>query len=95
MFETMEEVMEAATEAGSHWFDADSMSFFRTVIESELIAGCYFITSEVDPARKFAYSVRQVDLDINGNFDGISTIGEFHSFDTINDALKVIEEEIN
>lgn len=94
-FDTMEEVIEAANEAGSHWFETGAMKFFNTVIESELIAGSYFVTSEVDPGGRFRYSVRAVTLDEFGEFKTIDTIGKFHSHLTIDDALAAIENEVS
>lgn len=65
-------------ENGFHFFDRDTMRFFRSRIESGIIAGNRFITSEQfndDTARKF--TVRQFD-----NQGRISEVGEFQQHAT-------------
>lgn len=71
---------------GGCWFDAATMRFFGTRIESGIIGGRYFITSEQredDTPRKF--TVRSFDS--KGKVD---TVGEFHSYDTKAEALAAI-----
>lgn len=71
---------------GGCWFDAAAMRFFRTRIESKIIGGRYFITSEQqddDTPRKF--TVRSFDS--KGKVD---TVGEFHAYDTKEEALAAI-----
>lgn len=56
---TIAELKELARANGSHWFDKDTMRFFRGNIESGIIAGKFFISSEQfsdETARK--YTVR-------------------------------------
>jgi hypothetical protein len=63
-----------------HWFDRDSMRFFKTKLPSvayETTAGVLFVTSEVDPSGVKAYTVRRQK--VNG---GITTVGDFHCFTT-------------
>ena len=91
--DTMEDVLEASQEAGDHWFEESTMRFFKTTIESELIYGRYFITSEVNPCGILRYSVRTVKFNEFGEYASIDTIGAFHSFDTMADGLKIINQE--
>lgn len=87
MFKTMAEVRQANQAIGNTWFSDDNMRFFHTLIESKLYAGRYFITSDamtLDSVRK--YSVREADKD-----GRISTIGEFHSYLTLEDAEDAIQ----
>lgn len=71
---------------GGYWFDAAAMRFFRTRIESGIIGGRYFITSEQcedDTPRKF--TVRSFDS--KGKVD---TVGKFHAYDTKAEAMAAI-----
>lgn len=63
-----------------HWFDADSMRFFKTKLPEvayETAAGILFVTSEVNPSGVKAYTVRRQT--VKGD---IKTVGEFHSYKT-------------
>ena len=64
--------------AGQHWFDPESMEFFKSKIETELIDGRYFISSEQSPWGPRAYSIRIADE--NGEID---TVGEFMGHETL------------
>jgi hypothetical protein len=87
-YRSMADVESANRQIGNHWFDRDTMRFFNTKIESGLIGGKYFITSErYDEDRPRRYSVRRADTD--GTID---TVGEFHAHLTREDAREVIRE---
>lgn len=62
MFKNMEEVIEANESAGKYFFSKDTLSFFKSKVESELLYSEYFITSEKacfsDSTR--VYNVRRV-----------------------------------
>jgi hypothetical protein len=63
-----------------HWFDADSMRFFKTKLPEvayETTAGILFVTSEVNPSGVKAYTVRRQAPD-----GQIKTVGDFHHFRT-------------
>jgi hypothetical protein len=71
---------------GGCWFDAAEMRFFGTRIESGIIGGRYFITSEQqDDDKPRRFSVRS--FDDKGNVD---TVGKFHAYDTKEEALAAI-----
>lgn len=64
------------------------MRFFNTKIESGILQGKYFITSEQyndDSPRK--YTVRAFDDE-----GSVHTVGEFHAHDTKADALEALRE---
>jgi hypothetical protein len=61
-----------------HWFDADTIRFFKTklpTIAYETNAGILFVTSEQDPSGVRAYSVRR-----QLPSGEIKTVGSFHSY---------------
>jgi hypothetical protein len=78
-FADMSDVISANKQVGGHWFERSTMRFFKTKIESRLIAGKRFITSERGPndARK-RYTIREAKPD-----GSIDTIGEFQQFSTL------------
>lgn len=87
---TMEDVKRNNKEAGRHWFSPDTMRFFLSKIESELIGGKYFVTSEWDgTTNPRLYSVRKYHPDSHI----IDTVGEFQGFKTRQDALYAIPME--
>jgi hypothetical protein len=48
LFETLSEVKQANQEIGNHWFSRDTMKFWGCKIETSLLRGRFFITSEWD-----------------------------------------------
>lgn len=86
-FKSMEAVKRANRAADQYWFTPETMRFFGSRIESKLLYGCLFVTSEQDPAQMWprAYSVREA------NADGtIGNVGEFQGHATFDDAMKAL-----
>lgn len=83
-----EEAESAVTAAGSHWFDADTMRFFRTRVGQffPTPGGAYFVTSEEAPsdARPRRWSVRYI-----GDDGTITTVGDFQAYGTPRQAKAV------
>lgn len=72
--------LKAAVKArGSHWFDKDTLFFFRSRVSREIYPGgggrVYFVSSEQPPECKRAYSVRLYSPGLGRSC--ISTEGEF------------------
>ena len=97
-FNTLAEVEAANKASGNHWFDRDTMNFFETSLETDLLVGGFFVSSEQPPHGPRLYSVRRVK-----NEQGhITTIGEFCGWKSKREAsaaikaMRVVEkEEIN
>lgn len=87
-FVSMDDVRAVNAEIGHCWFDRSTMRFFRTRIESTLIGGQYFVTSEqCSDAHRRLYSVRRAEP--NGQID---TVGEFQQYGARKDALAAIRQ---
>ena len=86
-YTNLQDVVRANDEAGQHWFDADTMEFFETRLESDLIDGRYFISSEHGPYGPRAFSVRMADEDAH-----IQTVGEFMGYETRTDAIHAVTQ---
>lgn len=78
----MDEVIEANEATGQNWFSQSTMDWFRSVIETPLIRGRYFVTSERDGDYPRRYTVRRVADDAT-----IETVGEFQGYGTVASAL--------
>lgn len=68
MFKTMSEVRAANRAAGYNWFRKDTMRFWKSKIETGLLKGQYFVSSEdewaIDGRKpKRIYAVRQAHAD--------------------------------
>ncbi len=75
-YRAIADVRAANKAVGGHWFDRSSMRFFNSVIESGLIGGRFFVTSErMDLDRPKLYSVREAKP--TGEID---TVGEFQGY---------------
>lgn len=87
---TMADVKRNNKALGGFWFSPDTMRFFQSKVESELINGKYFVTSEKDGERHpRLYSIRKY----NPGTSRIDTVGGFQTFKTLQDALDAIEKE--
>lgn len=84
-FLTIDEIRTANRESGHHWFDADTMRFFRSRVSGPVI-GNMFVSSENDRlggGRR--YTIRRA------NDDGsIETVGEFQQYGSKPAALRAI-----
>lgn len=87
--------VEAAFEADDNgWFSEGTMAWWHSKIESPLIGGQYFITSEQrEPDTERKFSVRKVTRTKGGSLS-IDTIGEFHSHETLEQARAALDEVI-
>jgi hypothetical protein len=86
-YKTMTEVKNANKAIGNHFFDKKTMAFFHSEVESRLLYGRYFVTSErfsVDYPK--LYTIREVLSD-----GSIKTIGEFQSHRTLEGAKETIQ----
>jgi len=77
---TIDTIKAAAAREGSHWFDASTMSFFKSRILPQVSVtpkGLAFVTSEQGPGRLRGYSVRVCTLDpwTIGNYEGTTFQG--------------------
>ena len=74
-FASMSDFRAAYKTTGGHFFDRKTMSFFKSRIESGILKGRFFITSESDfrGMNRF-YNLREIQPDLS-----INTIGEFNS----------------
>jgi len=82
-YRSMAQIRRANKTSGGHWFERDSMRFFGSKIEGGPYNGRYFVTSEVDPGGKKAYSVREA-----ADNGGVSTVGDFHAYGTKAEAVR-------
>lgn len=76
---TINGIQAAVMGSGSHWFDRDTLRWFRCRVGEKVYqgpGGVYFVTSEKGPFEhsKRAYTVRQFHPQDNG----IDTVGEFN-----------------
>ena len=77
MYTSMDEIRSANRQAGRHFFEAGTMSFFHSRIETGVIADEYFITSEQFEDAPRTFTVRRADE--RGH---IQTVGEIHQYRT-------------
>ena len=92
-YATIAEVRAANAAAGFHWFEPDTIRFFRSKIGGRVYGGRYFISSEQYHDRcsegycRRKYTVREACE--NGD---VSTVGEFQGYDTFESARTAIRE---
>lgn len=70
----MAEVRRANADIGNHWFDADTLRYFRSRVSDHLYGGRYFVSSERGPGMPRFYSVRRVNDD--GSIDTVGSFGQ-------------------
>lgn len=93
-FTSMPAVKAAFSAAGSFWFSPGAMKFFNTKIESSLIGGRYFITSEqYETGSQKLFNIRKVVRDMNNTPSlDIETVGEHMTYTTKQQAMNALEE---
>lgn len=90
MFKTISEVKKANKEIGQFFFEKTTMRFFNSRIESGILKGRFFITSErfnEDAPRLF--TLREVKPD-----GKVETLGEFQEFATIQEAKEYLKNHL-
>lgn len=104
MFNSINEIKQANKRIGHHWFDPDTMSFFNSKIESDVIYGKYFITSEMcgigflgefmgmNPSPTY---LRKFSIRIANEDGSIDTVGDFQQFDTLESATDYISKHLS
>jgi len=87
MYKTIAEVKIANKNKGYFFFSPDTMRFFNSEIESEIIKGKYFITSErMKLSMPKLYTIREAKE--NGSID---TVGNFQQYTIKMNALLFIK----
>lgn len=83
-FKTLAEFKAAYKAQGLHFFDRKTMQFFNSRIETGLLSGKYFITSESDMrnTERF-YNIREIGTIAEGESAGEFTINTIGSFNTL------------
>jgi hypothetical protein len=84
---TIQQIKDANHTSGGHWFEPDTMRFFRSRVSGPVIANM-FVSSEDDRlggGRR--YTIRQVRDD-----GDISTVGEFQQYGTKAAALRALRQ---
>lgn len=87
---TIADVKAQNRRAGQHFFDRDTMKFLNSRVESTLMKGNYFITSEKYPHNPRRYKVRQYNP---GNHH-ILTIGEEGTYQEAKDSIKALQNGV-
>lgn len=84
--ETIAELKALNARNGGCWFNPPSMRFFGTRIESSIIRGRYFVTSE----QQGEYEPRKFTIRSFDEKGSVDTVGKFFAYDTKRDALAAI-----
>ena len=85
----IETIAKANTDAGGHFFDERTISFFKAKVLPTVYGGKYFITSDVTPDGK-RYSVREA---LSSGL--IKLVGERHAHVSKAAARNAIREMLN
>lgn len=85
------EVQEANAALGQYWFSPDTMRFFSSRVESGIVAGRYFVSSEQqDDDYPRLYTVRAVD-----DQAGVVTVGDFQGYASLDEALRAVGSSVD
>ena len=90
-FTTIAEVRAANRANGGHWFDKDTMRFFNSRIESKLIGGKYFISSEQSPPFNDQVWPREYSVRVVSDDASIDTVNDFQEYKTKQQARAAID----
>ncbi len=91
-YTSINQIIDEAKNAGSHFFSKDTLRFFSSRIHSEIYGGCYFITSERDNYRdnnpRF-YTIRKYEGGLK-----VETVGEFCQYTSKAQAISAVKKLI-
>lgn len=83
--------MKALVEGGPspYWFSEETMAFFESRVETGLLAGDLFVTSERGPYDDSPrlFSVRKFVINTERGTVDVATIGDFQEHESLEDAL--------
>lgn len=83
----MKKAIAEYNKTGKYFFSKDTVKFWGSRIESVLIDGEYFVTSEDNFDRtKRLYTVRK----FSNNYQDIVTVGEFQAYETLEEATAAL-----
>ena len=85
------EVKRIARSWGSHFFDKETIRFFKSKICSRVYdgpGGIYFVTSEKGPHMPRRYSVRRLNIEE----EDIETVGDFNLVSTRDEAYAIAKD---
>ncbi len=85
-FNTINDIQKLNVDKGQHFFDEAAMTFFDSIIESGVINGNLFITSECFEKGLRLFTIRYARDD-----GTIGTVGEFQRFATLLEAVTAAE----
>lgn len=80
-FSSIPALKAAARTAGNKWFTKGAMEFFNSRIETGILRGAYFISSEQYEDEPRRYTVRHAVRHENGTLE-IETVGELGGYET-------------
>ncbi len=85
-FDSMQALRDANKNSGQFWFSPSTMAFFNSKVETDLINGEYFVTSEdnFDGTQRL-FSIRRANPDAS-----IDTVGEFQGYTSLNAATEAL-----
>ena len=84
---SLADVKELNREAGQYFFSRSTMRFFSSCMETGLLKGGYFITSEEPPHGGRKYSARKVDY-LNGSIETLSNFCEYRTKEDAKDTIR-------
>lgn len=88
---SLEQVRAANRNLGHHWFDADSMRFFRTRLPKGMIGGRLFVTSEQFVSADGWADARRYTIRVAKDDGSVETFGEFQEYASGDAARRVAE----
>ncbi|MHB8416296.1 MAG: DUF7447 family protein [Acidiferrobacteraceae bacterium] len=81
MYKTMAQIRARNRAAGFHFFDRDTMAFFKCKVYPYLYGGHSFVTRETDPSGHTGYTLRYAD-----DAGKIHKLGAFMAYRTLESA---------
>lgn len=91
-FSTISQIRQHNTGAGNFFFSVDTMQFFDSRIESAVIGGRLFVTSEQCHHSDGSSEPRLFTIRVAADDGDIETVGKFQQFEDLDDAVAQAQE---
>ncbi len=92
-YDTIADMATANRTAGNHWFDRDTLEWFGSKIETDVLYGRYFVSSEQDQHGAWGgerrYTIRMCD-----DRGAVHSLGQFGEYNTLPAAVHALQLKI-
>ena len=94
MYDTIDEMARLNAAQGQSWFAKDTLEYFGSKIETDVLYGRYFVSSEKDPMGVVWDGERRYTIRMCDDRGAVHDVGGFGEYDTLPAAVHALQLKI-